>query len=167
MTMLTQSFPLEKRGRISAIINFVQTAAMVTSPPLGGLLVTKFTWRACFGINIPLQVLAFGLTMYGMVGSVGEHQHLSLMDKIKKLDILGTLMVVPAITCLLLGLQWGGVLYSWSNVRIVALLVHGASCRTSAFVSCTEQHNPEAACPTPIFTTAAHIFAAFGHLRTS
>lgn len=123
MTMLTQSFPLEKRGRISALINFVQTTAMVSSPPLGGLLVTKFTWRACFGINIPLQVLAFGLSLYGMAGSTSAHHQLSLKDKIKRLDLLGTLMVVPAITCLLLGLQWGGVQYSWSSVRIIVLLI--------------------------------------------
>lgn len=49
--------------------------------------------------------------------------HGTPMDVILKLDPLGTLIFVPAIVCLLLALQWGGVTYDWSNGRIIALFV--------------------------------------------
>lgn len=46
-----------------------------------------------------------------------------LTKKIKKLDIPGTMIIVPCIVCLLLGLQWGGIKYGWGDVRIIVLLV--------------------------------------------
>lgn len=48
---------------------------------------------------------------------------MSLWQKIDSLDILGTLVFLPAIVCLLIGLQWGGTRYSWGNARVVVLLV--------------------------------------------
>lgn len=44
-------------------------------------------------------------------------------QKFRQLDPLGTLFFLPGIVCLLLALQWGGTTYSWSNARIIALLV--------------------------------------------
>jgi hypothetical protein len=41
----------------------------------------------------------------------------------KNLDPLGTILFLPAITCLLLALEWGAAEYSWSSPRLVALLV--------------------------------------------
>lgn len=32
-------------------------------------------------------------------------------------------MFIPAIICLILALQWGGIQYPWANVRIVVLLI--------------------------------------------
>jgi hypothetical protein len=40
-----------------------------------------------------------------------------------KLDLLGTAIFVPGITCLLLALQWGGSTYSWTDPRIISMLV--------------------------------------------
>ncbi|KAK5083481.1 hypothetical protein LTR05_005983 [Lithohypha guttulata] len=46
-----------------------------------------------------------------------------LAEEVKKLDIPGTLVIGPYVICLLLGLQWGGIRYGWSDVRIIVLLV--------------------------------------------
>lgn len=46
-----------------------------------------------------------------------------MLEKLKRIDLLGTALVVPSITCLLIGLQWGGIKYGWQNVRIIVLLV--------------------------------------------
>ena len=54
-------------------------------------------------------------------------------EKVARTDPLGTFFFLPSIVCLLLALQWGGVTYSWSNARIVALLVLGGV-RFVAFV---------------------------------
>jgi hypothetical protein len=40
-----------------------------------------------------------------------------------RLDPLGTLFFVPAIVSLMLALKWGGSKYSWSNWRVIVLLV--------------------------------------------
>lgn len=49
--------------------------------------------------------------------------HLTLKEKISRVDIPGTIVFVPCIVCLLLVLQWGGSTYKWSDGRIIALFV--------------------------------------------
>lgn len=44
-------------------------------------------------------------------------------DKVKRMDAAGTVVLVGTVTCLLLALQWGGQTFSWSNARIIVLLV--------------------------------------------
>lgn len=52
-----------------------------------------------------------------------QFQGLTLKQKVARLDLLGELFLVPCVICLLLALQWGGSTYSWSDGRIIALLV--------------------------------------------
>ncbi|OQE36765.1 hypothetical protein PENCOP_c011G06394 [Penicillium coprophilum] len=64
----------------------------------------------------PIFLGMFG-GMYG-IASVAE-----LLGFFLELDSIGTLIFVPAILYLLLALQWGGVTYDWSDVRIITLFV--------------------------------------------
>ena len=47
----------------------------------------------------------------------------SVKEQIRQLDPVGTAVLMPAIICLLLALQWGGTTYDWSNARIIVLLI--------------------------------------------
>ncbi len=55
--------------------------------------------------------------------SATQRVNLSWREQLQKLDPIGTAVFLPAIVCLLLALQWGGTTYSWSNGRIIALLI--------------------------------------------
>jgi hypothetical protein len=57
----------------------------------------------------------------------------SVWSRIQELDLIGTLILVPAVVCLLLALQWGGSTYPWNNSRIIGLFV-GFFCLASIFV---------------------------------
>jgi hypothetical protein len=46
-------------------------------------------------------------------------------ERIKRLDLLGAAIFVPAVFMILLALQWGGVKYAWSSSRIIGLFVGG------------------------------------------
>jgi len=48
---------------------------------------------------------------------------LPLKDKSSRLDLPGTAILVPPITCLLLAMQWGGGQYEWPSWRVILLLV--------------------------------------------
>ncbi|KAH7134566.1 major facilitator superfamily domain-containing protein [Dactylonectria estremocensis] len=122
--LLRHCFPLSKQGLVNSIIGAVQSAGLVSAPMIGGALVDGFSWRACFGINIPLGVICFILTAYGVHDPVvNQDETLTLKEKLKKISVLGTVLIVPAITCLLMALQWGGVKYGWGNWRIILLIV--------------------------------------------
>lgn len=95
-------------------------------PPyrLGGVLITKFSWRVCFGINIPGELIAFIVTAFCMeITAANPDEALPLRTKLMQLDIPGTLIVMPSVTCLIIALQFGGVKYGWSDSRIVVMLV--------------------------------------------
>lgn len=47
----------------------------------------------------------------------------SFLQKIRQFDWVGTLLLTASLTCLLLVLQYGGAVYSWSDARIIVLLV--------------------------------------------
>ncbi|KAI8720323.1 MFS domain-containing protein [Fusarium sp. LHS14.1] len=47
----------------------------------------------------------------------------TLRQKLQQLNIEGLLALLPGVICLCLALQWGGFTLSWSNGKIIALLV--------------------------------------------
>lgn len=45
------------------------------------------------------------------------------IQKIRQLDIPGAILLLGATTCLNLALQWGGIVYPWSNSKVFGCLV--------------------------------------------
>ena len=55
--------------------------------------------------------------------TINKDLSLPLREKLRRLDILGSVLFVPAISSLLLALQWGGAKYGWANARIITLFI--------------------------------------------
>jgi MFS family permease len=111
---------------VNSLLSGVGSLGLITAPTIGGALVDTFSWRACFGINIPLGVLCLILTSYGVHEAPHHRENapvLTLKEKLKKVDFLGTLLAVPAVTCLLMALQWGGTKFGWGSWQIILPLV--------------------------------------------
>jgi MFS family permease len=124
-TIVAQTVPLRKRGLLGGIAGAVETLAGACGPVLGGVLTDKFSWRACFGINLPLGLLALiGVVLfYEEQPRSNQDLNLPLKAKIRKLDLISTVVFVPSMTCLMLALQWGGITYGWRDPRIISLFV--------------------------------------------
>ena len=58
---------------------------------------------------------------------------LSTKDKIRKMDIVGSLFLISTIICLLLVLQWAGVKYAWNDPRVWGCLL-GFGCLLCIFI---------------------------------
>ncbi len=63
-SILTDSFPKEKRGQAFAIFGIAVVVAPVIGPTLGGYLSDNFSWHWCFLINGPVGALAFTLVYF-------------------------------------------------------------------------------------------------------
>lgn len=61
-----------------------------------------------------------------------EDRRLPLKAKLKQMDFLGATLLVAAVTCLLLALQWGGATYPWRSSIVIGLFV-GAGSLLAAF----------------------------------
>lgn len=48
---------------------------------------------------------------------------LSAIDKLKRLDPLGIILLLGSVSCLFLALQWGGSSFPWDSGRIIGLLL--------------------------------------------
>lgn len=103
-----------ERGRYVGLLTGVFTVASVVGPLLGGFFVDHLTWRWIFYVNLPLGLLALGVC----------HRALDLpfVRRHAKVDIVGALSLVCAITSLLLLVSWVGESHGWTS-PLAALFV--------------------------------------------
>ncbi|MEP7269414.1 MAG: DHA2 family efflux MFS transporter permease subunit [Saprospiraceae bacterium] len=62
-TIITESYPIEKRGMAQAIYGMGVIIGPTLGPPLGGYIIDHSSWPYIFYINIPLGILATLLTL--------------------------------------------------------------------------------------------------------
>jgi DHA2 family multidrug resistance protein len=61
-TIITESYPVAKRGMAQAIYGMGVIVGPTLGPPLGGYIVDHFSWPYIFYINIPIGIIATILT---------------------------------------------------------------------------------------------------------
>lgn len=78
-TIITESYPVEKRGMAQAIYGLGVIIGPTLGPPLGGFIVDHASWPYIFYINIPIGIVATLLTLqfvrspkYGDKTSIGD-----------------------------------------------------------------------------------------------
>jgi DHA2 family multidrug resistance protein len=62
-TIITESYPIAKRGMAQAIYGMGVIVGPTLGPPLGGFIVDHFSWPYIFYINIPIGIVATFLTL--------------------------------------------------------------------------------------------------------
>lgn len=91
---------------------------------IGGAVTTKSTWRWCFWLNLPCCGVAMLAVLFLMHVEQGHDEHrLTLGAKLVNYDFPGILITVGAGLCLLLAVQWGGVIYAWNSKVEIGLFV--------------------------------------------
>jgi EmrB/QacA subfamily drug resistance transporter len=96
MTILTQAAGPHRVGRVMAIIGVPMMLGPILGPVLGGWLVTDFTWRWIFFINVPVGAAALAMALRVLPRDVPEHAH--------RLDWLGLVLLSPGLALLIYGL---------------------------------------------------------------
>ncbi|KAK4495532.1 hypothetical protein PRZ48_013864 [Zasmidium cellare] len=123
--LITYTVPLAKRPKFQGLIGASFGIASVVGPVLGGAFTSKVSWRWCFYINLPVGAVSiiFIALILKPTKTAYNMSAISWKQQVLRMDPLGTFFSIPALICLLLALQWGGTLYSWSDGRVVACLV--------------------------------------------
>jgi EmrB/QacA subfamily drug resistance transporter len=117
MAMLYRVFPPSERVRAASILTVPTTMAPALGPVIGGFLVTDFSWRWVFFVNLPLGIaaVAFGALFLEPTGKIDAG----------RFDIPGFVLGGAGLGLLMYGIS-EGPLKSWSSTTVIVSCVTGA-----------------------------------------
>ena len=117
MAMLFRVFPPAERVRAASILTLGTTVAPAVGPVLGGFLVTNFSWRWVFFVNVPIGIVAvlFGALVLERTEAIDAG----------RFDVPGFILGGAGLGLLMYGVS-EGPLRSWSSTSVVAACVVGA-----------------------------------------
>ncbi|KAI9231459.1 MAG: major facilitator superfamily domain-containing protein [Podila humilis] len=125
--VLSDMLDMRERGKyiglIGAMFSFSSVIGKYLSPLLGGAFTDHATWRWSFWINLPIGAIS---TIFVAIYLNLPTPKGSLANKMKRIDFLGTLVLLAAVVLILLPLSWGGTKYAWSSGIIIGLLCGAA-----------------------------------------
>lgn len=117
--LMSDIVPLRERGTWQGIINIIYSSGAGAGAPLGGLLTDYLSWRWAFILQAPCCALAIFSVALALKMPPPKVQ--DWKTKFKRVDFLGSFVLILAVSALLLGLDRGSN-DSWrSPVTIVAL----------------------------------------------
>jgi DHA2 family multidrug resistance protein len=115
-TIITESYPVAKRGMAQAIYGMGVIVGPTLGPPLGGYFVDHFSWPYIFYINIPIGIIATFLTLtYVRSPKFGEKL------KASQVDWWGIALLAGFVGSLQYVLEHGQQ-DDWFNDRIIKIL---------------------------------------------
>lgn len=109
LTMISEAFPEESRGRAIGIWGGVTGLGGVVGPILGGGIVQAFDWSWIFWINVPIAMALLPLALRFVTETFGARQ---------PLDVVGLALASLGF----LGISWGMVQASGHPIGSVAVL---------------------------------------------
>lgn len=124
LVIISRTVPLAKRPLVFGVYGMVWGIASIVGPLLGGAFTDGASWRWCFYINLPVGGVSMVVVLLVLsLPKVDTVPGMLLMERIKELDLVGASLLIPAIICLILALQWGGSTYTWGSSQVIGLFV--------------------------------------------
>jgi predicted MFS family arabinose efflux permease len=103
--LLSDIIPLKDRGVWQGITNIIYATGAGSGAPLGGLLADFVGWRWAFLGQAPLCLFAFVAVIFALKLPAREQK--DWRTNLGRIDFLGALVLVCAVSCLIFGLDRG------------------------------------------------------------
>ncbi|KAM0755600.1 MFS general substrate transporter [Meredithblackwellia eburnea MCA 4105] len=164
--------PLRRRGTFQGLGNLAYNLGAALGGPIGGALGDTIGWRWAFLIQVPFCVLHFAMAWWKVEYSFATtpEPKTDIWAKIKRVDFLGSAILVVAVATGLVGLSLGGNELPWSDPTVwVSLIVSVVLLFAFVMVEIYVAHEPLLApdllfTQTPGFVSLANFFASLAQL---
>ncbi|CAI7662021.1 unnamed protein product [Penicillium glandicola] len=129
LTIIARSLSMKRQAATLGAVMAISQLGLVLGPLIGGALTDFVSWRWCFWINLPIGgIINIAMFFVNIPDPKTPDDDLSALQIIRqKLDLIGFLILAPALIQLLLALNYGGSQYAWSSPPVIGLFGGSAS----------------------------------------
>jgi predicted MFS family arabinose efflux permease len=112
------------RGTYQAYINLLYGGGATIGAAFGGFLCETIGWRWTFAAQIPLILTVYAMAYHTIPDNLGPQlaNNRPFAELIPELDITGSCLLFISIASLILGLNFGGNIYSWTHPVVISSL---------------------------------------------
>ncbi|WP_245629789.1 MFS transporter [Alicyclobacillus sendaiensis] len=132
MSIITFTFPPERRGKPLGYVNSIVALGTIIGPGLGSVLLSLFGWRSVFWINIPIGMISLAL-------SIVHLPPLRTSKEKQPLDLVGAIWITAAVAVMFFEFSEAGS-WGWTSTPSIVLLVTSVVCFLLFLVH--ERHTP-------------------------
>lgn len=115
--------PMRERGNFIGLLFLFVSVGTISGPIIGGALTDNTTWRWILYINLPLGGVSLVLLAFFL--QVKWKKDLSTADWLRRINVVGNMLLICATFSILRALKYGGTRYQWGESNIVIPLVLG------------------------------------------
>ncbi|KAJ5381633.1 uncharacterized protein N7496_004061 [Penicillium cataractarum] len=125
-TILSYCVSLKKQAMLSPIVLGMYNIGSAIGPLVGGSITDNkaLTWRFVFWINLPFGAVGLVLVWFTLKKPPPAVKgDLPWAQKLRQLDLPGATLLLGSTSCLNLALQWGGIVYPWSDAKVFGCMI--------------------------------------------
>lgn len=121
MIMLSFLTSPDERPAYLGLTGLTWGLGTVLGPIIGGAFALNVSWRWALYINLIFGGIAAPI-YFLMIPSLQTSKG-SILSRWKKVDFLGTILIIGMLISCLMAINFGGILYRWASGQIIALFV--------------------------------------------
>lgn len=120
--------PLRERQKYTGLVYGAFAIGTFIGPVVGGTLVDHIGWRWIFWVNLPVSGLALAMVMGFLHTSQVNKSAFSRWQQVARIDYLGNILLIGAVTSILIALSCVGPSMPWSSWQTLVPLLVGILC---------------------------------------
>lgn len=129
-TLITQSAGVRQLGRLMAAVSLPVAVVPILGPVVSGLIISNVSWRWIFYVNVPICLAGLALAWRGLPGRQRQQPGSAIRPS---LDIIGLVLLCPALVALLYGLAQVSAAGGFAHPRVLIPLLAGAALLAAFF----------------------------------
>lgn len=120
---MSDIIPLRKRGLFQGMTNISFGVGASSGGAIGGILADQLGWRSVFYLQVPICILVGFLYWWNLTVQTSQDEDFTLMQKIRRIDFLGSILLVTALITIIFAATFGGRTISFDSNMFKGLVI--------------------------------------------